>query len=86
MPEEKQPGPSPVLLSFIWLLLLTFFGGGAILFANAFGHFLSESAFAIVALVVMADLAVLLIAGVFVRVIGWHRAIREAAKKSGNSD
>ncbi|HVA47047.1 MAG TPA: hypothetical protein VNH11_11830 [Pirellulales bacterium] len=85
MADEKQPQPPLTLKVLFWIFLLTFFGGGVILFANPFGHFLPEAAFAIIALAIMAEFALLFVVGAFVRVIGWHRAIRAAAEKSRNS-
>lgn len=83
MAGEKQP---PLILKVLcWLFLVSLFGGGAVLFANLFGHFLPEAAFAIVALVIMAELVVLLIAGSTVRAISRVRALREAAQKSSRS-
>jgi hypothetical protein len=84
--QEEQKKPHPAIKFLFFLLLLTFFGGGAVLFANLFGHFLSESAFAIFALVIMAELAILFVAGVIVRVTAAHRAFRSAAEKSSDSN
>lgn len=84
--EEEQKKPHPVIKFLFFVFLLTFFCGGAIVFANLFGHFLSESAFAIFALVIMAELAILFVAGIFVRVTATHRALRSAAEKSSDSN
>lgn len=78
----NEPPPPPLIKVLFWLFLLSFFGGGAILLANLFGHFLPEAAFAIVALVVMSEIALLFVVGVSVRVFRWQRTIGALADKT----
>lgn len=61
------------------------FGGGAVIFANLFGHFLPEEAFAIIALIIMAELFLFFFVGVSVLAVARLRAIQAAAKKYRNS-
>lgn len=86
MTDEEQPRQPPMIVKILfWSFVLSFFGGGAILFANLFWHFLPQSAFAFIALIIMAELVPLLIVGIAASVIGRMRAIRRAAEKFRNS-
>jgi hypothetical protein len=77
MEKEKRLHPVVVILS--WIFLITFFGGGLVMFVNLFVHFLNEGVFAIIALVIMAELVVLLVVAKTMQVIS---ALRHAAESS----
>jgi len=73
---ENQAKPHPVVKSLFFVFLVTFFGGGLALVVNLFIPFLGEAAFAILALVIMAELLILLVVGKCVQVISALRALR----------
>lgn len=71
-------GKLHVLLQILLaLFLITFLGGGLFLFINLFIPFLSEAAFCIIALIIMAELLPLLIVGRCLQVVSVLRALRE---------
>jgi hypothetical protein len=65
-----------------WAFIAEFFGGMAILLANFFWRFLPQAAFAIVALIIMAQLAPLLVIATLVKVAMGRGAGRAAQKIS----
>ena len=83
MNDNHTPKPHPIVTVLFFAFLLTFFGGGLLLFINLFVPFLPEAAFAIVALVVGAMFLVLLIVGKCVQVI---TALRRATKTTAFVD
>jgi hypothetical protein len=76
MKEGKPPWITRLLLA---VFLISFFGGGVILIVNLFFPFLGEAAFPIIALVVMAELLVLLVVGKCVQTASGLRRLRNAA-------
>jgi hypothetical protein len=65
-----------------YAFLLTFFGSGLLVFLNLFFHFLSEAAFAKIALVLLAEFALLFVIGKCVQVISAMRSVSGANKRA----
>ena len=76
MEDDKKPHPTVTFL-FV-MFLIAFFGGGLLLFINLFVPFLSETAFAIIALSVGAMFMVLLVVGKCVQAITALRHVTQA--------
>lgn len=70
---DDSTKPRPVATALFLLFLLTFFGGGLLLFINLFVPFLPEEAFALIALVVGSMLVVLAVVGKCIEAIKWLR-------------
>jgi hypothetical protein len=75
----KQNKPHPLLRILFLVFLASFFGGGLLLFLNLFFHFFNEAAFAIIALVIMAEFLLLLFVGICVRAVSALRSLRRNA-------
>ncbi len=71
--------PHPLVRVLLAVILMTFFGGGLALFLNLFIPFLSEGAFAIIALIIMAELLALFVVGKCVQVIS---ALRKSTRNA----
>jgi len=76
--DDRRKPPLAVRI-LILIILMTFFGGGLALFVNLFVPFLNEAAFAILALIIMAEFVVGIIAAKCVQAIS---ALRHATKTS----
>jgi hypothetical protein len=59
--------------------LFTFFGGGLALFVNLFIPFLHGDAYAVIALIIMAEFVVLLVVGKAMQMISALRSLRDAS-------
>lgn len=75
MSAEDQNKPHIVVAVVGWVLLITFFGGGLLLFINLFVPFLPEEVFPIIALSVLALLVVGWIAGTCVQAVSNLRCV-----------
>jgi hypothetical protein len=72
--------PHPVVTGLFLLFLITFFGGGLLLFVNLFVKFLPEGVFAIIGLCIGVEFVVLAIAGKCFSVVSeMRKAARLAA-------
>ena len=77
IPNTLLKKPNRVVLFLGLLLLLQVFGGGLAVFINLFFPFLSEAAFCILAIVLMAEFVILFVVGKCVQVIsGNARSLR----------
>lgn len=72
-PLAVEKKPHPVVVGLFWLFLVSFFGGGLAVFVHLFIPFLSEAAFAIIALVLLAEFVVLWVAGKAIEVFSFLR-------------
>lgn len=79
MSENKTPQTHPLVTLLLGVFLISFFGGGLALLVNLFIPFLGEAAFPIIALVVMAELLVLLVVGKCMQVVSTLRSLRNAS-------
>lgn len=61
--------PHPVVRAIVALVLVTFFGGGLLVFVNLFIPFLNEAAFSIIALILLAEFLVLFFVGKCMQVL-----------------
>ena len=71
--------PSLITQVLLAIFLLTFFGGGLALFVSLFIPFLDKDAYAIIALMVMAEVVVLLLVGKIMQVVSGLHRLRNAA-------
>lgn len=83
MQDEKPL--HPVVGAAFLLFLLQFFGCGLAVFVNLFVPFLGEMAFPIIALVLMAELAVLFVVGKAVQIVTALRATKRDAISPGRT-
>jgi hypothetical protein len=87
MTDERKP--HPVVTALLLLFLFQFFGGGIVVFLNLFLHFLEESVFAIIAVVLLSEFVVLLIVGkaghvvMELRGVAKHASVEETAPDRG---
>ena len=80
----KKPGPLASSLSVFFLI--AFFGCGAVVVANLFFKFLSEEAFAILALGMLAILFVLAVVGKCISVLRFMRPPSSSADNPRDPD
>ncbi len=76
--ESDTQKPHLAVVVVFWVFLLTFFGGGLAVFINLFVPFLTEAAYAIIAISLFAELLILLVVGKSVQIISSLRQQAEA--------
>jgi hypothetical protein len=78
-----QNRPHRVIRVFLAVFLITFFGAGLALFVNLFIPFLNEGAFALIALLVMAEFLVMFIVGKSIQVVSALRSSHVSQEGDG---